>query len=102
MIRTIDITLNDGNMGDGWADDYAAACAYAEFLRTYLPANGYPDAIVDVSVSRRCTGSTRIHARDKNGSEIGEYFHGLQDIVGNVAWVAFCESHEASLLAAEA
>lgn len=55
--------INDGNMGDGWADNYEAACAYAEFMESEFRQaieDIAPDADIeiDVDVNRNASGWT--------------------------------------------
>jgi hypothetical protein len=66
-VARISVTANvfDGNMGVGWADNYQAACRFAEFMKAawradlaHLAAAGH-EIEVDIGVLGGTSGTTR-------------------------------------------
>lgn len=58
---SIRAVINDGNMGHGWADNYEAACAYAEFMESEFRRaieDIAQDTEIDVDVNRNTSGWT--------------------------------------------
>lgn len=105
MALTINATILDGNMGDGWHDDYRAARAYATFLEERILA-AYPDATVTVEVVRNtsgCTPPTSVVCDDYSVDDVAGYqletrIQEHVDAISERAWEAFCESEVASSL----
>jgi len=98
---TVRDTILDGNLGDGWNDAYAAACAlkdyqssiWAEDLQQFVDAGH--DIDIDITVQRNTSGwcgDTQIDADD---------YDLIQSVQGaltdsNIVWERFCESAAAA------
>lgn len=105
---TVRDTILDGNLGDGWNDAYAAACALKDYQSSIWTEDlqKFKDAghkiNIDITVSRNTTGytaDTNVDI-DDNDDEEGEYDL-IQSVQGaltdsNTIWERFCESDAAA------
>lgn len=94
----INTQILDGNLGDGWSDNYAAACALAEYARKTWMADlgefieaGHKVSI-NIDVKRNTSGASR--------SMTVNCYDGLDDdlylTTENVIWEDFCNSDAAA------
>ena len=103
---SIEKTILDGNMGDGWKDSHGAACAYAEFLEERilqemadLAEEGHKIE-VDISVARNTcgyeSGSTVIV--DNDDYDTLQQAENAVQYALDTAWEKFLESEMAASL----
>mgnify|MGYP001212158023 FL=1 len=100
---TITAQILDGNLGDGWRDNYEAAQALAEFMEqrwrddlAELAAEGHEvDIQIDVQSAEGCVRETTVDADDADLAARAERL--LTD--RNRIWERFCNSPEAEALA---
>mgnify|MGYP007079329733 FL=1 len=100
---TITAQILDGNLGDGWRDNYEAAQALAEFMEqrwrddlAELAAEGHEvDIQIDVQSAEGCVRETIVDADDADLAARAERL--LTD--RNRIWERFCSSPEAEALA---
>ena len=99
-IRLYD-TVMDGNMGDGWADEYAAACEYARRLDAAYRAEFGEDAIIKVNVLANTSGSRPPSYHDDSGDRWTFETDPDQriDQIRNYVWEQFCNDPPADLVA---
>ena len=101
----IDFTVLDGNLGDGFADNYAAANAFAQFTAEKLHTE-FPSATICSDVRRNTTGAghdlTVTMTDEEMTDQDGEYDSSLErhateiaDAILERAWEQFCSSPEA-------
>lgn len=67
---TISMKILDGNLGDGWADNYKAAKAYAGYLEAQLTdvlASMGLEPEIDIDVCRNTSGTAGSPAIDLDG-----------------------------------
>lgn len=100
---TITAQILDGNLGDGWRDNYEAAQALAEFMEqrwrddlAELAAEGHEvDIQIDVQSAEGCARKTTVDADDADLAARAERL--LTD--RSRIWELFCSSPEAEALA---
>ena len=112
MKITITDTILDGNLGDGWRDQYDAALAFAAFregfIRGYV-AGSYPgaDLTVTIDVQRHTeghTGGATVDVSDCESEEADRVERDLTEYLAagsDAAWEAFCGSDAAERLSTD-
>ena len=89
-------TILDGNMGEGWTDQYSAALAFAERLNAAYRAEFGDDSDVHIDVRRNTSGETPravVQSDDDNNAET------RADYVISRTWEEFCGNPPAELVA---
>lgn len=96
---TINSTILDGNLGDGFEDNYASACELAEFTEqqmrehlSYLVAAGH-ELEIEVDVARNTCGYSRgvqVYSDDDSidCNSIKKSLSQFSDVI----WQRFCEA----------
>lgn len=96
-------TINDGNLGSGWADAYRAAKAFAEYCETqYKEAAKFaaPEGVeLDISVTIEVNKNTSGKSTFSVDCEDSEIAYSIESAHG-IAWERWCDSSEARALEA--
>lgn len=99
MKITITTQILDGNLGDGWKDNYEAAKALAEFTkktwRDDLSEYANHEIYIDINVEQNCVGASRdmMVSTDSDDYEIDRSIElALTD--EDTIWERFCGSKE--------
>lgn len=96
MKTTIRDTILDGNMGEGWADDYAAAVALAEHTAAAYRSEFGESADIEVRVLRNTAGYTPPLSVE---SDEDDDALNRAEAVRDRAWESFCANPPAALVA---
>jgi hypothetical protein len=91
---TIRELIFSGNMGDGWADENAAADAYAEYLTEQIRAE-FPDADISIKVQHNTSGHTAGMFVECDDLEEEDRAQIQCENIGQIAFERFCNSEEA-------
>lgn len=107
---TVSAQILDGNLGEGWSDEYESAVELAEFTKNVwvsdlaeLAADGY-EINIDIEICRNTTGYSRQMSVDVDGCDDAAFdlqkrAEGMLTDESTI-WEKFCSSDVAAGLAA--
>lgn len=100
MSTRIRDTILDGNMGEGWTDQFAAAHAFAEHLEAAYRAEFGDDADISIDIRARTSGETpRLLAESDEPWTFESDPENRAYNVRHQAWADFCSNPPAELIA---